>query len=360
MRQLIAAVVLAVASGSLTTPAAQAEQTRPADTRILVVGDSVTQGWVGDHTWRYFLWRHLVRTRMANYVDLVGHRTGPANWFDGDVQGPDRYANPNFDVDHGAKWGGTIQEVVDPDSYYAANPDDTPDTGDMRWTDEVQLAQPDIIVSLYGTNDLGRRQRTVDQVIGDTRLLVQQARAVSPSVTFILGQLPHEFADVDTPAYNAALLDLAAELSTPDSPVVIALKPGDYTSEGDTKDGIHPNAQGEQKIAGEIATVLDPMLASIVVPLARPRHVRAARQAGGKVRLRWARVSGAAAYTVRCTSQTTVTTAPATTLRSPERIVCRVRARRGPVRSRWSARVVVPSASGPDRERTGVRGGPAS
>lgn len=40
--------------------------------RIMVVGDSITQGSSGDYTWRYRLWRHL--TDRGVRVDLVGPR----------------------------------------------------------------------------------------------------------------------------------------------------------------------------------------------------------------------------------------------------------------------------------------------
>jgi acyl-CoA thioesterase-1 len=48
---------------------------------------------------------------------------------------------------------------------------------------------------------------------------------------------------------NARLDGLASELSTDTSPVVIVDQASGFNANGDTFDGIHPNATGEQKMA---------------------------------------------------------------------------------------------------------------
>ena len=58
-------------SGSTLGPASLADAVEPL--RVLLVGDSVTQGSAGDSTWRYRLWKHLEAT-TAGPVDLVGPR----------------------------------------------------------------------------------------------------------------------------------------------------------------------------------------------------------------------------------------------------------------------------------------------
>ena len=40
--------------------------------RIMLVGDSITQGSTGDHTWRYRLWQHLRADRVP--VRFAGPR----------------------------------------------------------------------------------------------------------------------------------------------------------------------------------------------------------------------------------------------------------------------------------------------
>ena len=51
-----------------TVPLAAADATQPV--RILLLGDSVTQGSIGDWTWRYRLWQHFADAGVA--VDFVG------------------------------------------------------------------------------------------------------------------------------------------------------------------------------------------------------------------------------------------------------------------------------------------------
>ncbi|MFC7503453.1 hypothetical protein, partial [Nocardioides sp. GCM10030258] len=61
--------LLAVAAGLAlpgTAHGADEEPDLPDDVvRVLIVGDSVTQGSSGDWTWRYRLWRHLQDAGLA-------------------------------------------------------------------------------------------------------------------------------------------------------------------------------------------------------------------------------------------------------------------------------------------------------
>jgi hypothetical protein len=64
------APLFAVVSGEISSPRLVAETT---STRIMVVGDSISQGSAGDFTWRYRLDRHLAGAGAA--VDFVGPRS---------------------------------------------------------------------------------------------------------------------------------------------------------------------------------------------------------------------------------------------------------------------------------------------
>ena len=70
--------------------------------RILIVGDSITQGSAGDWTWRYRLWQHLTEHGVS--VDFVGPRDDL--WDNVTSQfGSQAYVDPAFDQDHAARWG---------------------------------------------------------------------------------------------------------------------------------------------------------------------------------------------------------------------------------------------------------------
>lgn len=48
----------------------------PNPLRIMVVGDSMTQGHEGDHTWRYRLWQWLQSSASSTQCQFVGPYTG--------------------------------------------------------------------------------------------------------------------------------------------------------------------------------------------------------------------------------------------------------------------------------------------
>src|SRR5215472_5861905 len=80
-------------------PAARPAGTSP---RIMIIGDSVTQGSSGDYTWQYRLYKHLLADGIRP------HMVGPYGWLFNNVTGAARsysYADPNFEHANDAKWG---------------------------------------------------------------------------------------------------------------------------------------------------------------------------------------------------------------------------------------------------------------
>src|SRR5215469_9183992 len=75
--------------------------------RIMIVGDSITQGSSGDYTWQYRLYEHL-------RADGVSPRmVGPYSWLFNNVtnvQGDCSYADPKFERANDAMWGMTLFE----------------------------------------------------------------------------------------------------------------------------------------------------------------------------------------------------------------------------------------------------------
>ena len=79
-----------VAAGVTVPSAAGAEDVDPV--RILLVGDSVTQGSAGDWTWRYRLWKHFDAAGVA--VDFVGPRNDLYDNVDRCAWAPRRTSTP--------------------------------------------------------------------------------------------------------------------------------------------------------------------------------------------------------------------------------------------------------------------------
>lgn len=346
MTWLIRALTGALLAGGLATgltpvpPAAAAAD----PTRVLIVGDSITQGRAGDHTWRFFAWRWLKVPEVAGAdteqrVDLVGNKTGTFDWGTWDAQAPGRYADEDFDVDHSATWGGRLVHQLDGARV-------RPEWGTLAIRDLTRQYRPDVVVSLWGINDLNAGL-TPRELIGRYRRWIAQARFGHPEVDLVLGRLAWTWAAAPgrVPTFNRRLGRLAASTSTPQSRVIVAA-PAQHYRRSDTYDGVHPAASGEKKIASVVLTALDRVGVPVrsTAPHA-PGRVRASRD-GRQVVLRWSRPARAKLYVVRCTTDAR-SARPRTVLsrtvwrtstrfRTPSRVTCRVRALNAVGSSGWS------------------------
>lgn len=245
----VLAVVVALVVTFVGAPARAETGEDPADqapTRILLLGDSVTQGSSGDWTWRYRLWQHL--TASGASFDFVGPRD---DLWDLRTGGPgaSSYADPAFDRDHAARWGmwaGFLDEPV---------------------ADLMADHQPDVLVVMLGVNDLIWSDDPPEAVAERMGAIVDTARASNPDVAVVLAEATQtSFPDV--PAFNAALAAVAEGRSTGASPVVLADTTAGYDGAADTWDGSHPNARGEARIAAEVADAL--AVLGVGTPVPRP------------------------------------------------------------------------------------------
>lgn len=233
-------------ASSAGAPAASAAADAPV--KILILGDSVTQGSVGDWTWRYRLWQHFQQAGVA--VDFVGPETDLLDRRD-TTYGHHGYLDPNFDQDHAARWGNSLGWPVF-------------SVGDL-----VATYQPDVVVELLGVNDFAGLGASVDQVDGELGQLVADARQQEPGVSVVLGALGSDWI-AHVPEFNAQLPGLAAGLDSPSSPVVAA-DPPYLVRDVDTYEFVHPSATGEVKIAANIADALSTL--GVGPPAARPLPV---------------------------------------------------------------------------------------
>lgn len=222
--------LLAGLSGLATGCAGEQEQ---ADERIMLVGDSITQGRVGDVTWRYRLAR-LLDAEEVDY-DLVGPFDGVYDRATGSYDSSE-YRRPHFDRDHAALWGATYDDIGSQVRALAAE------------------HRPAIVVNLLGTNDLRRKGSGPEQVAQDAAALVADVRASVPDAVVILMHVPGPIRGADR--LDPLLDRVAAELDRPQSPVLIGQVAGGRLTKDDLYDGLHPDAAGEQKIAAGVAVAL--------------------------------------------------------------------------------------------------------
>ncbi|WP_285734816.1 GDSL-type esterase/lipase family protein [Nocardiopsis sp. ATB16-24] len=260
--------------------------------RVMVVGDSLSQGSSGDYTWRYHLWSHLRQTDVD--VDFVGPYDGMYGLTEEEFDNQD-YADPDFDTDHAARWGASAGDLAADAARVAAE------------------YEPHYMLLLAGIEDIlaGDGADRALEGIGET---VSTVRVVQGETRFVIGELPPvEGTGDDGPVndeidrFNMGVVDLAEQLTSGDSPVVIARIADGYVPAHDNWDEAHPNTRGELKIAAAFADVLaDPLgvggayrrpLPEMSVGPLRPVEPTAEESDDGLV-LTWETVPGATDYRV--------------------------------------------------------------
>lgn len=206
------------------------------------VGDSMTIGSAGEHTWRYRMWRHLCAT-YGGPCALVGPRE---TLYDKATDAPTSYgyAEPGFPRAHLAGWGEGWLHMA-------------PLIGAA-----VREHRADVLLVSLGLIDLGF-YTNAEQTAENVRVFTAEARAANPGVRMVwLPVIPNVRAADDPPfgaevtAFNERLAKAAADLDTPASPILLASVPDTWDLHTDTYDGTHPNASGEHKLAAAFATAM--------------------------------------------------------------------------------------------------------
>lgn len=286
--------------------------------KVLIVGDSISNGVLGDYTWRYRLWSHL--DGNTNTVKFVGHRTGTENIYDdpvdlatvnGQTPPTDNYGNPtdgyyNSSVNstftgqggsyHDALWGWTYHLAKD----YVAQ--------------DVSAYQPNYLLIELGFNDLAFINGPYG-VLADAKTLIDNARAADPTIRVLIANVVTRVPLPNFPSLNATIQtyngDLASAVpgwSTTKSPVAMVDISGGYDPATMSYDGLHPNGVGEYEIADAFATVLAQRFGVGTVPgpppssvpgitLSTPGAIDASISNTG-VLLQWSRVYGASGYKI--------------------------------------------------------------
>lgn len=206
------------------------------------VGDSMTIGSAGEHTWRYRMWQHLRETYGGPFA-LVGPRE---TLYDKAMDAPTsyEYADPDFPRAHLAGWGEGWLHMA-------------PLIGEA-----VRSYRADVLLVSLGLIDLGF-YTNAEQTAENARGFVAAARAANPKVRMVvLPVIPNvraesdaEFA-VQVSRFNELLAKAVADLDEPRSPLLLASPPPSYDINLDTYDGTHPNASGEHKIAEAFADAM--------------------------------------------------------------------------------------------------------
>ena len=214
----------ATPSETTTTPAVETSSA----TRIMPLGDSITQADADHDSYRRPLWQRLEASGAR--VDFVGsqrahHRGEPPR--------------ADFDIDHEGHWGWRVDEVLEHIDGW------------------IEDAQPDVVLIHLGTNDLIQRQG-VPGTLEELSALVDALRASLPGVRIVMAQIiPTTTAAINEriEALNARLPSLAASKS-----IRLVDHFTDFDALALTYDGVHPNASGEARMAERWLESLLPLL----------------------------------------------------------------------------------------------------
>ncbi|WP_142264891.1 GDSL-type esterase/lipase family protein [Streptomyces sp. NBC_00080] len=210
--------------------------------RFMPVGDSMTIGSSGEHTWRYRMWRHLCATYGGPFT-LTGPRE---TLYDKamDSAASYAYADPDFPRGHLAGWGEGWLHMA-------------PLIGEA-----VRTSRADILLVSLGLIDLGF-YTNAEQTAENARAFAAEARAANPRIAMVwLPVIPNVRAADDAPfaaqvaRFNELLAKTAADLNEPGSPILLASVPESWDIDTDTYDGTHPNANGEHRLASAFAAAM--------------------------------------------------------------------------------------------------------
>jgi GDSL-like Lipase/Acylhydrolase family len=264
-------------------------------TRIMIVGDSITQGSSGDYTWQYWLYKHLLAD------DVTPRMVGPYHWLYNNVtraEGDRSYADPRFEHANDARWGMTLfgeKDVIGA---------------------KVTAYRPDYLLVLLGLDDLFWYGTSQPRMAANLASFIAAARAARPHIRIVLGLIPPDIHQQTDPAFAASVASFnhtisstASQLSTATSPIAVARDGTGIKVAADLWDGTHPNANGEIKIAAAFADVLagrfhlgsaypTPFPVLPTGPLRHPVLTATPSRIAGRAKLSWKLVPGAGSYFV--------------------------------------------------------------
>ncbi len=200
--------------------------------RIMPLGDSITESGKGHPSYRYFLWQRLAADGLR--VDFVGSKHSI----------PDgSHAASDFDGDHEGHSGWRADQILARIPAWASS------------------ARPDIVLLHLGHNDLWQGEG-VPATLKDLSDILDRVREVNPHVRVFIAQIiPSASISMETTAQlNEGIAELAHAKSTVSSPVTAVDQSSGFHAATMTRDGTHPNDEGERHMADRWYAALRPVL----------------------------------------------------------------------------------------------------
>ncbi|KAK6218370.1 fibronectin type III domain-containing protein [Colletotrichum tabaci] len=223
--------------------------------RIMVVGDSMSQGHEGDFTWRYRLWQWLTQQKVD--FRFVGPYKGTKTPEEPRPPQPPALLdeppteNANVPIDLG---GYAVGVRFDSRHFSVWGQQATRCQALVR--DQVERFRPHYMLVMLGFNDMGWGVTDAEGTIAVMQQLIERARAAEPKLRFAIADVPQrvpvdgaEYLVPMVDRYNRLLRMSVKKWGTEESPIELAGVSDGYDCSRGSYDGLHPNALGEFQIA---------------------------------------------------------------------------------------------------------------
>lgn len=214
---LIPIILLSILSGCLAVPLESTNTLQHGVAKpvfkAMIVGDSLSHGHPGDHTWRYRLWQWL-RSTSSN-VDP--HFVGPFNgtWLD---------STNRTDYFHdGGPYATDVNPAFLAESYHAAVWGRPLSWSQQTIAEWLKAHDADWVLLLMGYNDFAWFHETVNTTLPFMEKFIVNARSVRPDLKFLIGNVPDQDQSRmvlnTTREYNRRLPELLSRYDKPESPI---------------------------------------------------------------------------------------------------------------------------------------------
>jgi acyl-CoA thioesterase I len=216
-----------------------------APVKIMLIGDSITEGVDSSRAYRRYLDGML--RRQGHLIDFIGSRS---KHNDNQAE-PDNY---QYDVDHEGHWGKTTEWLA------------------KHMPGLLTKEVPDVAVIHMGTEDIvsgsGAAESVTDEIIENISKVIKALRSKNAVVKIVLAKiLPVQGKTEEVNLLNTKISHYIKAHDTAQSPVVMADQHTGFAVSADlSQDGTLPNANGANKMATVLAGVINRMLSQSTVP----------------------------------------------------------------------------------------------
>lgn len=213
---------------------AQQHLHQQSEVKILVCGDSISQGSENDFTWRYRLWEWFQQSSTTTTTPALKF-VGPYNGTFPSIKPP--ASDPPVPATTGPYHPSVSPAFLTNSAHFAVY-------GRPAWQDvdliaaQVTAHTPDVVILHLGFNDIGWWGTPPALLIQHVQQLVWNARSARRNVTVLVADVSHrllvsgrEEIPVATEEYNALLGRKVSEWTHEDSPVVLVRVSEEYDCE---------------------------------------------------------------------------------------------------------------------------------